>query len=111
PNTKLFILSHPHNPTGNVWSEDELRTMGEICARHGIIVISDEIHEDLIMNPEKHHIPFASLSEDFAQNSITCTAPSKTSNLPGLQSANIFVPNTQLRAELAGNMTEICSPW
>ena len=101
PNTKLFILSHPHNPTGNVWSEDELRTMGEICARHGIIVISDEIHEDLIMNPEKQHIPFASLSEDFAQNSITCTAPSKTFNLPGLQSANIFVPNTQLRAELA----------
>src|SRR5699024_5336039 len=99
PNTKIFILSHPHNPTGNVWSEDELRTMGEICARHNILVISDEIHEDLIMNPEKRHIPFASLSEEFAQNSITCTAPSKTFNLPGLQCANTIIANEDLRGE------------
>ncbi|MFJ1311545.1 MalY/PatB family protein [Agrobacterium sp. P15N1-A] len=99
-NTKLFILSHPHNPTGNVWSEDELRTMGEICARKGVLVISDEIHEDLILNPAKKHIPFASLGEAFAQNSITCTAPSKTFNLPGLQSANVFVPNRKIREEL-----------
>ncbi|AVA26106.1 MalY/PatB family protein [Rhizobium sp. NXC24] len=99
-NTKIFILSHPHNPTGNVWSEDDLRTMGEICARHGVLVISDEIHEDLILNPAKKHIPFASLGEAFAQNSITCTAPSKTFNLPGLQSANVFVPNKRLRDEL-----------
>lgn len=101
PSTKIFILSHPHNPTGNVWSEDELRTMGEICARHGVLVISDEIHQDLIINPAKRHIPFASLGEEFAQNSITCTAPSKTFNLPGLQSANVFVPNARLRDELA----------
>lgn len=99
-NTKIFILSHPHNPTGNVWSEDELRTMGEICARNGVLVISDEIHEDLILNPERKHIPFASLGEKFAENSITCTAPSKTFNLPGLQSANVFVPNRRLREEL-----------
>lgn len=99
-NTKLFILSHPHNPTGNVWSEDELRTMGEICLRHGVLVISDEIHQDLIINPAKKHIPFASLGEKFAQNSITCTAPSKTFNLPGLQSANVFIPNRRLREEL-----------
>ncbi|WP_449276620.1 MalY/PatB family protein [Leucobacter sp. GX24907] len=101
PNTKLFILSHPHNPTGNVWSEEELRTMGEICARHRVLVISDEIHEDLIMHPDKRHIPFASLGADFARNSITCTAPSKTFNLPGLQSANVFVPDPRIRAELA----------
>jgi len=99
-NTRLFILSHPHNPTGNVWSEEELRTMGEICLRHGVLVISDEIHQDLIINPAKKHIPFASLGEEFAQNSITCTAPSKTFNLPGLQSANVFVPNRRLREEL-----------
>jgi cystathionine beta-lyase len=99
-NTKLFILSHPHNPTGNVWSEDELRAMGEICLRRGVLVISDEIHQDLIINPTKKHIPFASLGEEFAQNSITCTAPSKTFNLPGLQSANVFVPNRRLREEL-----------
>ncbi|MBI0539483.1 pyridoxal phosphate-dependent aminotransferase [Roseomonas sp. KE2513] len=100
PNTKLFILSHPHNPTGNVWSEEELRTMGEICLRHGILVISDEIHQDLIMASAQRHIPFASLGDDFAQNSITCTAPSKTFNLPGLQCANVFVPNPRLRGEL-----------
>ncbi|WP_367318678.1 MalY/PatB family protein [Streptomyces sp. HUAS ZL42] len=101
PDTKLFILSHPHNPTGNVWSEEELATMGEICARHGVLVVSDEIHQDLIINPDKKHVPFASLGEEFAQNSITCTAPSKTFNLPGLQSANLFVPNRRLREELA----------
>lgn len=101
PDTKLFILSHPHNPTGNVWSEDELRAMGEICARHAILVVSDEIHEDLIINPERRHIPFASLGAEFAQNSVTCTAPSKTFNLPGLQCANVFVPNRRLREQFA----------
>jgi cystathionine beta-lyase len=101
PDTKLFILSSPHNPTGNVWSEDDLTTMGEICARRDVLVISDEIHQDLIINHDKRHIPFASLSERFAQNSITCTSPSKTFNLPGLQCANVFVPNPRLREELA----------
>ncbi|MCQ9180439.1 pyridoxal phosphate-dependent aminotransferase [Streptomyces sp. IBSBF 2953] len=101
PDTKLFILSHPHNPTGNVWTEDELRTMGEICARQGVLVVSDEIHQDLVINPDRTHIPFASLGEEFARNSITCTAPSKTFNLPGLQSANVFVPDPRVRAELA----------
>jgi cysteine-S-conjugate beta-lyase len=100
PDTKLFILSHPHNPTGNVWSEEELRAMGEICARHGVLVISDEIHEDLIINPAKRHIPFASLGPEFAANSITCTSPSKTFNLPGLQCANVIVPDRRRREEL-----------
>ncbi len=101
PGTKLFILSHPHNPTGNVWSEGDLAAMGEICARHGVLVISDEVHQDLIINPARKHIPFASLGEEFARNSITCTAPSKTFNLPGLQSANVIVPDRRLREELA----------
>jgi cystathionine beta-lyase len=99
PDTKIFILSNPHNPTGNVWTADELRTMGEICARHGVLVIADEIHQDLILNPDLTHVPFASLSPEFAANSITCTAPSKTFNLPGLQSANVFIPDPRLRAE------------
>ncbi|MFF3617187.1 MalY/PatB family protein [Streptomyces sp. NPDC002580] len=101
PDTRVFILSHPHNPTGNVWTEDELRTMGEICARNDVLVVSDEVHQDLILNPARKHTPFASLGEEFARNSITCTAPSKTFNLPGLQSANVFVPDPRLRAELA----------
>jgi cystathionine beta-lyase len=75
--------------------------MGEICLRNDVLVISDEIHQDLVLNPAKRHIPFASLSEAFAQASITCTAPSKTFNLPGLQSANVFVPNPRIREELA----------
>lgn len=97
PNTRLFILSNPHNPTGNVWSAEDLTTMGEICARHDILVVADEIHQDLILNPALRHIPFASLSEAFAQNAITCTAPSKTFNVPGLQSANVFIPNRAIR--------------
>lgn len=99
PDTKIFILSNPHNPTGNVWSEDELRSMGEICARHGVLVVADEIHQDLILNLACHHVPFASLGDAFARNSITCTAPSKTFNLPGLQSANLFIPDQRLREE------------
>ncbi|MBA8838944.1 MalY/PatB family protein [Ochrobactrum sp. RH2CCR150] len=99
PDTKIFILCNPHNPTGNVWAEGDLRSMGEICQRHGIIVVSDEIHQDLIINPELKHIPFGSLSQDFALNSITCTAPSKTFNLAGLQSANLIIQNPNLREE------------
>ncbi len=101
PDTKLFILSHPHNPTGNVWSRDELVAMGEICARHGVLVVSDEVHQDLLINPARTHVPFASLGPRFARNSITCTSPSKTFNLPGLQCANVFVPDRALREELA----------
>ncbi|WP_034691338.1 MalY/PatB family protein [Acidovorax sp. MR-S7] len=98
--TKLFILSNPHNPTGNVWTADELRTMGEICFEHGVLVISDEIHQDFVLNPEKRHIPFASLGPQFASNSITCASASKTFNLAGLQCANMFIPNPRLRSEI-----------
>ncbi|WP_293868378.1 MalY/PatB family protein [uncultured Alsobacter sp.] len=110
-NTKLFILSQPHNPTGNVWSADELRTMGEICLRHGIIVVSDEIHEDLVLNPAKKHVPFASLGEKFAAISVTCTAPSKTFNLAGLQCANVIVPDRRLREELVRQFDRNMTPF
>jgi cystathionine beta-lyase len=98
--TKIFILCSPHNPTGNVWSEAELRTMGEICARRGVLVVADEIHEDLVLDLQKRHVPFASLGDAFAQNSITCTAASKTFNLAGLQAANVVIPNKRHREEL-----------
>lgn len=97
PDTRIFILCNPHNPTGNVWSEADLRTIGEICNRHGILVVADEIHQDFVLNRDLRHIPYASLGEAFAQNSITCTAPSKTFNLAGLQSANVFIPNPRIR--------------
>ncbi|WP_370675692.1 MalY/PatB family protein [Pleomorphomonas sp. PLEO] len=108
--TKLFILCNPHNPTGNVWSEDELRTMGEICARHNILVVSDEIHQDLIINPAKKHHPFASLGEAFAQNSIICTSPSKTFNLAGLRSANLIIPNRRIRDEFERQVERNMAP-
>ena len=93
---KLFILCNPHNPVGRVWTEAELRRLGEICARHGIIVVSDEIHQDLIY-PGHRHIVFAGICEEFADMTITCTAPSKTFNLAGLNLSNIFISNRKLR--------------
>jgi cystathionine beta-lyase len=95
--TRIFILSNPHNPTGNVWSEAELRTMGDICLRRGVLVLADEIHQDFILAKDKRHIPFASLSPAFADASITCVSASKTFNLAGLQCANAIIPNKHLR--------------
>ena len=94
---KLFILCNPHNPVGRAWTADELRRIGEICLAHNVLVIADEIHADFA-RPGFKHVPFASLSEEFAQNAIVCTAPSKTFNLAGLQLSNIFIPNADLRA-------------
>ncbi|MCL2215271.1 MAG: pyridoxal phosphate-dependent aminotransferase [Treponema sp.] len=94
---KLFILCNPHNPVGRVWTNDELIRMGEICLRYGITVIADEIHQDIIFPPYKHHV-FAALDKRFSDFTVTCTSPSKTFNLAGLQHANIFIPSEQLRA-------------
>lgn len=93
---KLFLLCSPHNPVGRVWSEDELRRMNEICLRHGCLVLSDEIHADFVYPGHRHHV-VASLSPAFRDNSIICTAPSKTFNLAGLQASNIFIANPDLR--------------
>lgn len=100
PNTRLFLLCNPHNPTGNVWQQNELRAMGEICLRHGVMVISDEIHQDLVLSPDKRYQPFASLSDTFSANSITCLSPSKTFNLAGLHTAILVIPNPELREAL-----------
>ena len=101
---KLFILCSPHNPVGKVWTMGELHAMGEICLRHGVLVVSDEIHADLIINEECEHIPFARLNSDFAQHSITCTSPSKTFNLAGLQISNVIAPNAAHRKALLHEM-------
>jgi cystathionine beta-lyase len=93
-NVKLFILCSPHNPVGRVWSKEELLRVGEICLKHNVFVVSDEIHCDFTYEGQKH-IVFASLDERFAMNSIVCTAPSKTFNLAGLQVSNIFIPNRE----------------
>ncbi len=98
--TKLMILCNPHNPVGRVWSEDELIKIGKICIDNNVLIVSDEIHFDLIMPGFKHTV-FASISEEFANNSVICTAPSKTFNLAGLQTSNIIVPNKRIKDKIA----------
>ena len=95
---KLMLLCSPHNPGGRVWTADELRRIGDICLRHGVIVVSDEIHHDLVYAPHKH-VPFASLGPEYAARSVTCIAPSKTFNLAGLQAAAAIVPDAELRRQ------------
>ncbi len=95
-NAKLLIMSNPHNPGGTIWSQDELKRLASICKKKGILVISDEIHADMTLWGNKH-IPFATVSEDAAQNSITFCAPSKTFNIPGIVSSFSVVPNNEIR--------------
>jgi len=96
---KLFILCSPHNPGGRVWTLEELRKMSEICLKHQVLVVSDEIHSDITFDGHTHHI-YGALSKDAEQNCIICTAPSKSFNLAGLQFSNIIVPNEKLREQL-----------
>lgn len=109
PDVTAFVLCNPHNPAGRVWTEQELRRMGDICLRHGVFVIADEIHCDIVM-PGYRYIPFASLSDDFLAHSATCTAPTKTFNIAGLQIANIAVADeeTRRRVDKAININEVC---
>jgi cystathionine beta-lyase len=97
---KLFILCNPHNPVGRVWTKDELVQLNDICLEHGVLVVSDEIHQDFIY-PGHEHLVFSQLSPDSANNTVTCTAPSKTFNIAGLQVSNIFIPNPALRRKFS----------
>lgn len=93
---RLFILCSPHNPVCRVWTREELETMGAICQKHGVTVISDEIHCDFAF-PDHPHTPFVKACPDMAERTIVCTAPSKSFNLAGLQVSNIFIPGEDLR--------------
>lgn len=97
--TKLLILCNPHNPVGRVWSEEELIKIGRICIDNNVLIVSDEIHFDLIMPGYKHTI-FANISEEFANHSVICSAPSKTFNLAGLQASNIITSNKKVRDKI-----------
>ena len=96
-NVKLFLLCNPHNPVGRVWTREELTTLGDICRKHDVIVVSDEIHGDLIFKGE--HQVFTNIKEEFQDFSVVCTAPSKTFNIAGLQVSNIFIPSDELRRQ------------
>jgi cysteine-S-conjugate beta-lyase len=94
--TKMIIISNPHNPTGRVWSQDELNKLADICLKNNILILSDEIHCDLIL-PGFRHTPVASLNEKISENTITCIAPSKTFNLAGLSTSSVIISNPVLR--------------
>jgi len=94
----LFLLCSPHNPVSRVWKKEELLKIGEICLKHHVTVVSDEIHEDFVFGEGRHQV-FADLRKNFADISITCTSPAKTFNLAGLQISNIFIPNGNLRGK------------
>jgi cystathionine beta-lyase len=107
PRTRLCILCNPHNPVGRVFSRKELSQLSEICERRDIVICSDEIHCDLILEPDKPHLPTALLSPDIADRTITLMAPSKTYNLPGLGCSLAIIPNAALRKQFKQAMAGI----
>lgn len=111
PQTTMMFLCNPHNPVGRIWRRDELERLGDLCRRHHVIVVSDEIHCD-ITDPGKEYVPFASASEACRDNSITCVAPTKAFNLAGLQSAAAIVPDPWLRHKVNRglNTDEVAEP-
>lgn len=111
PQTTLMILCNPQNPSGRIWSREELEKVGELCIRYGVTVISDEIHCD-ITEPGKQYVPFASINDECRDNSITLISPTKAFNIAGLQTAAISVPSPRLRHKVwrAINTDECAEP-
>ena len=105
PRNRALFLCSPHNPVGRVWSRDELERVAKICLAHDVVVVSDEIHADLVM-PGHIHVPFACVSEEAAQSCIVCTAPSKTFNTAGLMTSNLVIPNADLRERVRAFRTD-----
>ena len=109
PKVKIMLLCNPHNPAGRVWTREELTRMGEICLRHDVTVVADEIHCELVFPPYAY-TPFASVSEEFQRRSVTCISPSKAFNIAGLQIANIVAEDDDMRQRIdkAININEVC---
>ena len=106
PQVKLFILCNPHNPVGRVWTCGELRRMGELCVKHNVLMISDEIHQDLIYK-DFTFTSMGSISDEISDNLIVCTSPGKTFNLPGVSCGNIIIKNPTIRAKFQESLTRI----
>ena len=106
---KAFILCSPHNPVGRVWTREELEKMGDICLKHGVFVISDEIHADFTYEGHKHLI-FPTIKREFEKTCAVCTAPTKTFNLAGLQISNIYIPDPQVRKKFEDDL-DIIAYW
>lgn len=109
PRAKVLILCNPHNPSGRVWTRDELRRIADICLKHNVFVIADEIHCELVYEPNQY-VPYASLGADVARNCAACVSPSKAFNIAGLQIANIVAADDSVRARIdrAINDNEVC---
>ncbi len=109
PRTRLFLMCNPHNPVGHAWTPDELRRMGEICLRHNVFVVADEIHNELVM-PGHTYTPYASLGEPYASRCAVCHSPSKSFNIAGLQIANITIADEEVRRRVDKqiNINEVC---
>jgi cystathionine beta-lyase len=105
--TRLFMLCNPHNPSGRVFTEKELIQVAQICLKHKMVICSDEIHCDLVLDPHCRHIPMASLSPEIASQTITLMAPSKTYNIPGLSCSYAIIPNDALRRRFKRTMSGI----
>ena len=95
---KIMIMCNPHNPTGRCWSDEELKAVRNLCLKYNCLIVSDEIHSDLIM-PGYKHTPMANISEEISMNTITCMSPSKTFNLAGLSTSEIIIPDPTLRIQ------------
>jgi len=104
PKTKLFMLCNPYNPGGSVFTCKELERLGEIAKKHDLLIVSDEIHADLILNPEAKHIPIASLNDDLANRTITLMSPGKTFNIAGLNCSYAIIPNSSLKRRFENAM-------
>ena len=102
-NVKLFLMCSPHNPVSRVWTREELEKLGDICKKHGVIVVSDEIHADFVF--EGKHQVFADLKPEYKDFTVICTSPGKTFNIAGLQASNILIPNEVLRETFAKQIT------
>ncbi|WP_433572085.1 MalY/PatB family protein [Streptomyces sp. CA-251247] len=111
PQTTLMLLCNPHNPIGKIWDSQTLAKIGDLCVRHHVLVVSDEIHCDLTA-PGSAYTPFASVSDACANSSVTCVAPTKAFNLAGLQTASVIIPNEQVRAKVERglNTDEVAEP-
>jgi len=100
---KMLVLCSPHNPGGRVWSADELRSIAAFCSRHDLILVSDEIHHDLVM-PGQHHIPMSLVDDSVRDRLVMMTATTKTFNIAGSHSGNVIIPDPDLRARFAARM-------
>ncbi len=106
PSIKMFILCSPHNPTGRVWQEEELKELSEFCIKHNLLVISDEVHSEIVFKGYKH-IPFSKINDEIRERSIVCNSITKAFNVPGIMTSNIIIPNKKIREKFKDSLDRV----